>query len=70
MGLQLQVGRDVSAVKDGVNAVEDGLKSVKEEMRVHLYQASLATCARKQSTCVCLRFSIPTVAFVGKRIEH
>jgi len=43
LGLQVQVGHDVSSVKDGmksvkddVSAVKDGVKAVEEEM--HLYK--------------------------------
>lgn len=40
LGLQLQTGQDVSAVKDDVSAVKDNFDSVREGM--DLYQASLA----------------------------
>lgn len=39
LGLQLQVGQDVGAVKDDVSAVKDNFNSVKEGM--DRYQASL-----------------------------
>lgn len=52
LGLQLQVGHDVSAVRDGVDAVEGDVSAVKGDMSavrddvsavkeaIHLYQAS------------------------------
>lgn len=39
LGLQLQTGQDVSAVKDDVSAVKDNFDSVREG--IDLYQASL-----------------------------
>lgn len=45
LGLHLQVGQDVTAVKDDVSALKDCFKSVKEGM--DLYQAS-PTISRKQ----------------------
>lgn len=50
LGLQLQVGNDMSAVKDSVRAVEDDFSSVKNgvqavEEGMHLYKASFTLCA-------------------------
>ena len=41
LGLQLQTGQDVSAVKDDVSAVKNNFDSVREGM--DLYQASLTS---------------------------
>lgn len=50
LGLQLQVGQDVSAVKDSLNSAKEemknGFQSVKEEM--HFYQASGTVCASRR----------------------